>query len=458
MKKSASSTLIASILTLTVVLSTPAIGAPTSIANGDFEVGLNLATEIDGWTVMNQRIDLGTTSIAGCPTEDTSDYSSLHEFFAEAGKEFFDATLIDTDGTYDYEIFLNEAVVLTEATVDRFPTQIFFNGTHDYQVGDFVSISWPSDQRFEVDGYVTEAMSGTFTVEGEFEATADEYSDGGGVANRYVTALGLPFGYRDDGDVETAFLQLDFATDPSLRVYEQDWTSAQRAAVAALTRDPEDAKDSLVVPFDNDQPVFNTGLRTNASEEDEYESWQSFIPDLQRESQFVTLFSDMNADGESMNRLGYVIHGPAIYSNEFTANTIDDLSFSYAASDESDDFKVFGYLLNTADCSQTEVLDTTGAIQIWETLNVSIPSNGTYRFVFVSGTYDQNWGSGGGAVLFLDDVRLSPNAERAAAAAPTPPAALAKTGANVEWLMFGGLLALIAGSGFLAFSRRKRTA
>ncbi len=35
---------------------------------------------------------------------------------------------------------------------------------------------------------------------------------------------------------------------------------------------------------------------------------------------------------------------------------------------------------------------------------------------------------------------------------------LATTGANVEWLLVGGLIAVIAGSGFLAVSRRKRTA
>ena len=40
----------------------------------------------------------------------------------------------------------------------------------------------------------------------------------------------------------------------------------------------------------------------------------------------------------------------------------------------------------------------------------------------------------------------------------TPAAKLATTGANVEWLMVAGLIAVIAGAGFLTFSRRKRTA
>ena len=40
----------------------------------------------------------------------------------------------------------------------------------------------------------------------------------------------------------------------------------------------------------------------------------------------------------------------------------------------------------------------------------------------------------------------------------TPASTLATTGANAEWLIVTGLLVAIAGSGFLALSRRKRTA
>jgi LPXTG-motif cell wall-anchored protein len=36
------------------------------------------------------------------------------------------------------------------------------------------------------------------------------------------------------------------------------------------------------------------------------------------------------------------------------------------------------------------------------------------------------------------------------------PSALAESGANVEWLMFAGLLAVVAGSGFLVARRRRR--
>jgi LPXTG-motif cell wall-anchored protein len=54
----------------------------------------------------------------------------------------------------------------------------------------------------------------------------------------------------------------------------------------------------------------------------------------------------------------------------------------------------------------------------------------------------------------------TPTTAPAATATPTPTVAplarLATTGANLEWLLVAGLLAVIAGSGFIAFSRRKR--
>jgi hypothetical protein len=228
--------------------------------------------------------------------------------------------------------------------------------------------------------------------------------------------------------------------------------------VFSLIRDPAVANDSLTFPW-RDEPVFDIQLKTD-------------------DTKYVEFSSVMDGnDDSSRDAKGYVVHGPALFSSEFSAKTVDDLSFRFAASDDEDDYKVFGYLLNTADCSQTEVLDSTGTIQDWTTVTVAIPSNGTYRFVFVSGTYDQNWGSAAGAYMFLDDVTLAPNAQRvaAAAAAPaaaapaaaapaaaapaaaTPSAKLATTGAEVVWLLTGSLLVVVAGAGLFALGRGRRS-
>ena len=48
------------------------------------------------------------------------------------------------------------------------------------------------------------------------------------------------------------------------------------------------------------------------------------------------------------------------------------------------------------------------------------------------------------------------SASSSAVTPSAPEAKLATTGANLEWLMVAGLLAVVAGSSFLAFNRRKR--
>jgi hypothetical protein len=123
-------------------------------------------------------------------------------------------------------------------------------------------------------------------------------------------------------------------------------------------------------------------------------------------SKVANLRSDMNTDSEDPPLLGYVMHGPAIVSDVFTAGAGNTIDVRWAASGDEDDFHVFGYLLNTATCAQTEVIDATGAALAWTDVSVSVPSSGSYRFVFVSGTYDQSWGGAAGGVLYIDEVEL----------------------------------------------------
>jgi VCBS repeat-containing protein len=108
----------------------------------------------------------------------------------------------------------------------------------------------------------------------------------------------------------------------------------------------------------------------------------------------------------SMTTTGYgVVHGPAAYSDTFTATAGMVLKFDWTANQVNDDYHVVGYLLNTA----------TGAIQIalqgWGATGggvgtVSVPSTGSYRFVFVSGTFDATGGTAAGASMYIDNIRV----------------------------------------------------
>ena len=112
-----------------------------------------------------------------------------------------------------------------------------------------------------------------------------------------------------------------------------------------------------------------------------------------------------------------VVHGPAIVSSEFNASAGRKVYFDWRGVEGIDDYHVFGYVIDS-DCNQLEVLDATGSgTSVWTTVETTRPTTDTYRFVFVSGTFDSSGGIGGGgagAALLIDNVRvLGPTADDA---------------------------------------------
>ncbi len=107
---------------------------------------------------------------------------------------------------------------------------------------------------------------------------------------------------------------------------------------------------------------------------------------------------------------GWVIHGPAVYSDNFEASANDVISFDWKAVGGGDDYSVFGYILNTSTGAQTTVLDAyekrDGLIPNWTTASVTIPTTGTYKFVFVAGSHNADCGSQGDAKLYIDNVQV----------------------------------------------------
>lgn len=307
MRKSPS-TLLASLATVMfLAIGTSASAVGSGVTNGDFETGSIGDTTFSGWTPVNERIDLGVTSIASCLSQDTSNYATLRNWDAE-----------------------------------------------------------------------------------------------------YVSRYG-GWNVGTDGPVPV---------DPDPSVNNDSLNLTSQAPL--------------------DEPlIFETTLVDGA-----------LIPGVfeRPSSKVLELFSEIDTDDLG----GYVVHGPAVYSETFNARTVDDLIVSWAASDEEDDYHVFGYLLNTADCSQTEVIDSTGENSPWQSVSVAIPSNGTYRFVFVSGTFDATFGTVGGAYLYLDDIVLTVNEERQA-----EEDRLAQTGDNTA--LVGGVTTvgtLLIGVSLLLLRRR----
>ncbi|WP_292040150.1 putative Ig domain-containing protein [Massilia sp. UBA6681] len=111
---------------------------------------------------------------------------------------------------------------------------------------------------------------------------------------------------------------------------------------------------------------------------------------------------------------GYdVVHGPYAMSNAFQASQGDVLYFDWKAAGGSDAFDAFGYLLNADTGTATIVLNRTGTSASestpWTTASVTVPGNGNYRFVFVSGTWDATGGKAAGGSLYIDNFKVFGN-------------------------------------------------
>ncbi len=100
-----------------------------------------------------------------------------------------------------------------------------------------------------------------------------------------------------------------------------------------------------------------------------------------------------------------VVHGPAAYSDAFLATAGMVLKFDWQANYISDWFHVVGYLLNVDTGATIMALDAYG--RTGSGLGtVSVPADGNYRFVFVSGTYDASGGTAAGASMYIDNIRV----------------------------------------------------
>lgn len=367
---------------------------------------------------MNQLIDLGVTSIAGCSSVDTSDYSNLRDYADEADSSwdyYYEQVPDQSEYFYYVHDVLNDAPVLIlgdrlvyddwsgdfylESFVDGEPDPTFSLSSVEEPAPD---AGIPADEQTPTepnpsDPALTEPTPGgptpaeptpsdpapteptpavepTTTPSPSAPAPSDEI---------------VPPGDSEDTDTGSRpEQQLSPVAAVYTYVVQADWSSAQQAAF--------DVAFAAAAP----DPVVRGDDPANAAlDEEEYSASVIDGVDVDREGNVLQLFSELDGELE-----GYVAHGPAVLSDPFTVDAGRQISLDWKAVNESDDFHVFGYLLNTDTCQQTEVIDATGEEQDWTTTSVAIPSAGTYRFVFVSGSYDQSWGGAAGAYLYIDNI------------------------------------------------------
>ncbi|MGV3733853.1 MAG: hypothetical protein ACO1N6_10690 [Microcella sp.] len=376
-----------------------ASGASSAIVNGSFEADDIGSTTITGWTSLNQAIDLGVTSIAGCVTVDTSDYTNLREYDNEAEPDW-NRLFANVPGQSEFWYYVHDVATGDPITILG-ARLVYDDDWSDYYLE--VEVQPTSSPAYALSSVTEPAPEPgpTETVPADpapeettpAEPAPEETTPTEPAPEETIPAEPTPTTPTGPAPSEPAPSNpLRPADITYTYVGEWDWSDDQRAAFDAA------AAAAIPDPVERGDDIANAGLT-----EEEYATTIIDGVDVDRDGKVIELYSDLDGDLD-----GYVIHGPAIYSEPFTVTAGRQISLDWKAVDESDDFHVFGYLLNVNTCAQTEVIDATGESAEWTTTAVAIPSAGTYRFVFVSGSYDKSWGGAAGAYMYIDNIVQTP--------------------------------------------------
>ena len=108
---------------------------------------------------------------------------------------------------------------------------------------------------------------------------------------------------------------------------------------------------------------------------------------------------------------GYgIIHGPYLVTKSGVhLKPGDQVKFWWKAAGGSDAYDVFAYLLNITTGATIELLNATGTgttATPWAQVSATIAIDGSYKFVFVSGTFDYSGGGALGASLYVSYVEI----------------------------------------------------
>lgn len=104
-----------------------------------------------------------------------------------------------------------------------------------------------------------------------------------------------------------------------------------------------------------------------------------------------------------------IARGPYVISDTMISAAVGDTAeFWWKAENGGDDFDVFAYLLDESNGKTLILLDANGSVTSWAKASKTFASGeqGTYRFIFISGSYDASGGQALGASLYLDNIKL----------------------------------------------------
>ncbi len=191
----------------------------------------------------------------------------------------------------------------------------------------------------------------------------------------------------------------------------------------------------LNTPLDDAYPENNKGqLDAGNIQDPTYAGQQTFESRLEASTQgaehgnallmrssdlWSTVEGYMGSSGVRGGPGNQIVRGPYIVSNNpIYLRSGEEVSFDWRATGGDDAYDVYGYLVNSDTNDFVTILNETGgdngggvvnsAQTNWANSKTDITTSGNYKFVFISGTYDETGGRKMGANLYLDNIAITP--------------------------------------------------
>lgn len=182
------------------------------------------------------------------------------------------------------------------------------------------------------------------------------------------------------------------------------WTTSINEGVTGFIHlDGVDQIAGQATPIDTTYPGSNT---TDDQSTGGTFTQQAYLDDTGAGDYAILLDTGASSIGQSFG----VIRGPYVYSNGTVAlEAGDTVAFDWKALAGGDDHDAYGYIVDVNTGDTITILDSTGDSTNWATQTVTIGADegGTYRFVFVAGSYDATGGQYVGGQLQIDDVTVT---------------------------------------------------
>ena len=381
------------------------------------------------------------STIEGALTQTTNVMQRMRELAVQAAN--------DSNSTEDRQ-YLHAEMVQLNNELDRISSQARFNGIRvldgtftnkQLQVGanghETIAFSVDSAAAADIGIYEAEASSFIGVVGNASSAAAPSYPVYNGAGLTVATPAGPSF---PNSDFETTT-----ATVSGSEVTLSGWSVFNQQVKLGTT-----SIGGFVTPTDT-TPIPALGsagdINTPASSSLNYEFTTAYSATGEYD---LRLYSTMTTQAG-----GDVVHGPYLISkNPIQINAGASISFDWRAVAGADAYDIYAYLLNTDTGATIPLLNQTGSgagDTGWQTVTNTVNTSGNYKFVFISGTFDESFGRAAGASLLVDNVSVANNDVEPSASAADNAAQLSWTDGTLSGTA-KNVFRISAGSGGDAYS------